>query len=46
MSNTSRLSRAIYYLERGTEADAELEEQERDNRPDEDRLRGHRLCRL
>ena len=45
-SHKSQLSRAINYLERSTKADAELKKQERDNRPNEDRLRGHGLRRL
>ena len=39
-------SRAICYLERGAEADAELEEQEGDDRPHENGLRAPWLCCL
>ena len=43
---TEKYSTAMCYLERGAEADAELEEQEGDDRPHENSLRAPWLCCL
>ena len=43
---TEKYSTAMCYLERGAEADAELEEQEGDDRPHENGLRAPWLCCL